>query len=72
MIKIQDIVVKNKWLVDPDLNLTKTVYYNRANECSEKRVLLIKEDIVVKSDIVDNIKRKKSKNVTNHETNSRK
>lgn len=72
MIKIQDILVKNKWLVGPDLNLTKTLFNNRANESSEKWVKLMKEDCVVESDIVDNNISKKSKNVTNHETNSRK
>lgn len=58
IIGIRDLSVKEKLLIDSELNLTKAIEYCRAKESSDKQIKLMKEGNS-KSDQIDYVKPKK-------------
>lgn len=58
IIGIRDLSVKEKLLIDSELNLTKAIEYCRAKESSDKQITLMKEGNS-KSDQIDYVKPKR-------------
>ena len=68
---VRDLTVKEKLLIDSDLNLEKAVEYCRAKESSENQVKFMKEGSSAKSEVVETIKSKQNKKEVWHKVSSK-